>query len=218
MAGLRERKRERLRADVVRVAAELAAARPFGAIRVRDLARRLEISEATFFNHFPTKAHVLDAWLEDELANAFAGVVASTAPGRAPLRAAVRGLAERARRASGLGAEAWRGARAQRAAGAAAERSALASALARAAERGELRRDIDARELALVLAAAVACAIAHALAASDDAALAAEPVGAATDVPARALAAADLVLDGASRRHERVRIGALASPAAHARD
>ncbi|MCA9512220.1 MAG: helix-turn-helix transcriptional regulator, partial [Myxococcales bacterium] len=61
MAGLRERKRERLRADVVRVAAELAAARPFGAIRVRDLARRLEISEATFFNHFPTKAHVLDA-------------------------------------------------------------------------------------------------------------------------------------------------------------
>lgn len=197
MNGLRERKRERLRAEILLAAEELVGAQSLMGLRVADLARRLEISEATFFNYFPTKSCLLDAWLERELANAFADLASSDAPGRAPLRLAVRALAESARRASGLAAEAWRSARVQAAARSAPVLAGLEAALARAVERGELRRDVETSALARTIAAGVACAISSALAEERDA-------------PADALAAVDLVLDGAQRRHERLRIGALA--------
>ena len=67
--------------------------------------------------------------------------------------------------------------------------------LERARDAGDLRRDIDVARLAEHLVASVGFGVSSALAEGRD------PVAAA-------LAAADLTLDGARRRHERVRISA----------
>jgi AcrR family transcriptional regulator len=54
-AGLRERKKQQTRATIARVAFELFAARGFEAVPIAEIARRADVSEATVFNHFPTK-------------------------------------------------------------------------------------------------------------------------------------------------------------------
>ena len=192
--GLRERKKARTRASILEAASELSLESGFDGLRVRDLIEHLEISEATFFNYFPSKSALLDAWLEDKLANAFAQLGADSRNRRSVLRKRIRELARNAS-TEGLAASAWQRGRVQQAACAAAERCDLASVFAAARDAGEVRRDIEPSELAEVLVGGVAMAIATAL-------LSAEPAP-----EARALRAGDLVLDGARRRHERVRIG-----------
>ncbi|MEE2665205.1 MAG: helix-turn-helix domain-containing protein [Myxococcota bacterium] len=198
--GLRERKKARLRASILATAVDLASRRGFDALRVRDLIDQLEISEATFFNYFSSKSELLDAWLADELANAFAQLAGESRNRRSTLRQRVRQLARVAANAEGLAAAAWQRGRLQRAAGAAAARSDLAALLAASRDAGELRRDIEPVELAELLVASVGLAIAVALGSGDP-----RP-------EARALRAADLVLDGARRRHERVRLGSQPAP------
>jgi AcrR family transcriptional regulator len=54
-AGLRERKKQQTRETIARVAFELFAARGFDGVPIVEIARRADVSEATVFNHFPTK-------------------------------------------------------------------------------------------------------------------------------------------------------------------
>ena len=59
--GLREEKKQATRAAIVDTALELFRAKGFHATRIQDITDRLRISEATFFNYFPTKESVLEA-------------------------------------------------------------------------------------------------------------------------------------------------------------
>lgn len=197
-AGLRHRKKQRQRQAILGAAIESARAHGFEAMRVRDLISGLEISEATFFNYFPSKAALLDAWLEDKLANAFASSEDDKRTMRRALRARIRGLAEEACHCDGIGQAAWVHARVQVAAAAAAQRSDLTSQVEVARDVGDLRRDVEPALLAEWLVGAVAFSISSSLASERD------PVSAA-------LAVADLILDGARHRRERVRVGARAA-------
>jgi len=57
--GLRERKRRRLRKEIVEVSLELFARNGYENTRVVDIVDELEISQPTFFRYFPSKAAVL---------------------------------------------------------------------------------------------------------------------------------------------------------------
>jgi AcrR family transcriptional regulator len=59
--GLREDKKRETRAAIVDTALELFRTQGFDRTRIQDIADQLRISEATFFNYFPTKQSVLAA-------------------------------------------------------------------------------------------------------------------------------------------------------------
>src|SRR5215207_10537191 len=56
---LRERNFARLRLRVLAAVLEQTAARPFAEVSVREICEAVEISQGTFFNHFPGKDAVL---------------------------------------------------------------------------------------------------------------------------------------------------------------
>ena len=58
--GLREDKKRRQRDEIVEIALQLFRERGYDQTRVSDIAERALISEATFFNYFPSKDLVLD--------------------------------------------------------------------------------------------------------------------------------------------------------------
>jgi len=58
-AGLRERKKARLRQQIVETAVKLFRKRGYEKTRVNDIVRILEISQPTFFRYFPSKDAVL---------------------------------------------------------------------------------------------------------------------------------------------------------------
>ncbi|MEU5694116.1 TetR family transcriptional regulator [Actinosynnema sp. NPDC020468] len=70
MTGLRQRKQQRVRADIVRAAFELFAERGFADVTVADIAERAEVGRTTFFRYFGDKQEVafsdeglvLDEW------------------------------------------------------------------------------------------------------------------------------------------------------------
>ena len=59
--GLREEKKRETRAAIVAAALELFRSQGFERTRIQDIVATLRISEATFFNYFPTKQSVLAA-------------------------------------------------------------------------------------------------------------------------------------------------------------
>jgi AcrR family transcriptional regulator len=63
--GLREEKKAAMRAAIIETALALFRTLGFNRARVQDVIRQLQISEATFFNYFPTKQAVLDAAAQD---------------------------------------------------------------------------------------------------------------------------------------------------------
>ncbi len=65
--GLREEKKRETRASIVTTAVGLFRAQGYERTRVQDVAERLRISEATFFNYFPTKHAVLEAVADERL-------------------------------------------------------------------------------------------------------------------------------------------------------
>jgi AcrR family transcriptional regulator len=95
--GLRERKKLRTRESIRETAVRLFLARGFEKVTVAEIAREADVSEATVFNHFPTKEDLLYSRMEafeDELLDA----VRNRAPGQSALDAyagfvfAIRGL------------------------------------------------------------------------------------------------------------------------------
>ena len=59
MPGLRERKKARLRQEIIKTAVKLFRKRGFENTRVDDIVQILEISQPTFFRYFPSKGAVL---------------------------------------------------------------------------------------------------------------------------------------------------------------
>src|SRR3979411_1256387 len=59
MAGLRERKKARLRQQIVETALHLFRQRGYQNTRIDDIVQTLEISQPTFFRYFPSKDAVL---------------------------------------------------------------------------------------------------------------------------------------------------------------
>jgi AcrR family transcriptional regulator len=57
--GLREQKKEQIRRQLYESAMALFRERGVEATRVKDIIERVQVSEATFFNYFPTKEAVL---------------------------------------------------------------------------------------------------------------------------------------------------------------
>ena len=67
--GLREEKKRETRDAIVATALELFRTQGFEGTRIQDIAQRLRISEATFFNYFPTKQSVLAAVADGMIAS-----------------------------------------------------------------------------------------------------------------------------------------------------
>lgn len=84
--GLRERKKQRTRQLIADTARRLFAERGFEAVPVSEIARQAEVSEATVFNHFPTKEDLfysrLEAFEEEMLSN-----IRDREPGESVIRA-----------------------------------------------------------------------------------------------------------------------------------
>lgn len=62
--GLRERKRQQTRQQILQVARTLFAERGFDAVTVAEIAREAQYSEVTVFNYFPTKEDLVFAGME----------------------------------------------------------------------------------------------------------------------------------------------------------
>jgi len=169
--GLREQKRETLRRTVVDTAARLFLTQGYDGTSVQDIAGRAQISEATFFNHFPSKQALLDRLTLDALG----GYVALL---RQKLAEADRPVAQRIRETIAAVGQAF-----------AADRELMTLVATRSnlfyattdpararhleayellrelvlqgQRRGELRRDVDARQLAEILTAAYMLTVAN---------------------------------------------------------
>src|SRR5215472_7050937 len=95
--GLRERKKLRTRESIRDTAVRLFLARGFDRVTIAEVAREADVSEATVFNHFPTKEDLVYGQMEafeQELLEA----VRDRPPGQSALAAyagfvlAIRGL------------------------------------------------------------------------------------------------------------------------------
>src|SRR5262245_28797928 len=80
-AGLRERKKRRLRRRISNIATALFLAEGFEAVSVARIAARCEVSEQTVFNYFPTKESMFFDEADD-LAAHIADAVRDPAGGR----------------------------------------------------------------------------------------------------------------------------------------
>jgi AcrR family transcriptional regulator len=209
--GLRAEKQRRQRRAII--ANTIALLRDPGAdrpVRVRDIAARTGISEATFFNYFESKDAVLREWAEDVVEEAL-GRAADRLGEGAQLRRAVRALVDDlAGRIVAEGDLMRRGLELVRLVPCSAEpargrdpRSDGALRLIEAGtSRGELRSDVAAGELAGTLRIAILGALLRGARAD---------ASAAAGMAHRARHAADVVLDGMRKRNERVRAPAVAS-------
>jgi len=233
--GLREEKRLRQRAAIIANAISLFRARSFEATTVREVARHCQISEATFFNYFPTKDAVLGHWACDQLTRAFAESAADGGSLRPVVRAMARRLAAEVEADREFAAHAFARVRL----GQLPLPAAAVPVVERAQAVGELRRDVPPTDLARLLVGTAAATMTGWLAEqipvfrgdgrAGDArgarsSLAGRPpvpppgsprepssAGSPSQEPAsleaRLRLSLDLILDGARRRHERVRPG-----------
>jgi AcrR family transcriptional regulator len=169
--GLREEKRETLRRTVTDTAARLFRTRGYDGTSVQDIARRAQISEATFFNHFPSKQAVLDRLTLDviggyatllrqklgEVDRPVGTRIRETVAAVGSAFAADRELMALVATRSNLLHATTDPARARH-----LDAYELLRELMRQGQRrGELRRDVDARQLAEVLTAAYMLTIAN---------------------------------------------------------
>ena len=189
--GLRETKKQKMRASIIEAAIGLFRAQGFEATTVRGISVACEVSEATFFNYFSTKDAVLSAWAHGLLERHFA---LETGLAESRLRPAVRRLCDSlATTLEGdreFAARVW--ARAKLPLG---PPGGVVRIFEAGQAAGELRRDLGARQLGGIFYAAVCGTLADWLARE-------EPRGSlASDLRG----ATDLVLDGCRRRNERVK-------------
>ena len=196
--GLRQQKKLRIRASIIENAIALFRERGFEATRVQDIARPLELSDATFFNYFATKDAVLTEWLRDCVADAVREAAQSRPDRvRSVVRGAARLLASRVAPEASFLSGAWHRVR-QNAASSPPE---LVLLLAQAQTRGELRGDVPAAQLGDLLVAGLLVALGSWLGV--------EPRDPA-ELRRRLQGAVDVVLDGSRKRNERVRAPASA--------
>lgn len=199
--GHREEKKRRIRAAIIENSIALFRERGFDATRVQDIARPLELSDATFFNYFSTKDAVLTEWVQELLAEAFAPAANARAERmRSVSRSAARALAARCGPDAKFLAEIWP--RVRQSAGSASPRVRELVAAGQAS--GDLRGDLPAQQLADLLIAAMLMAIGSWLGNPS--------AGQPGQLGPRLQGAVDVVLDGSRKRNERVRPPAARSP------
>jgi AcrR family transcriptional regulator len=169
--GLRVEKREALRQAIVDTAVGLFRTHGYDRTSVQEIARRVRVSEATFFNHFPSKQALLDRCTLD-LIEGYAAVL------RGKLREDDRPAAERIRETVALVGQAFaadrdlmalvatrsnlfyattEGARARHH----AAYDLLAQLLRQGQRGGEIRSDVDPLQLAEILTATYMLTIAN---------------------------------------------------------
>jgi AcrR family transcriptional regulator len=159
---------------------------------VREIAAVCDISEATFFNYFPTKDAVLSAWVHGLVAGAFEAGAGPIDRGTRPaLRGICSGLAEAIESDRDFATRAW--ARTRMSGGAPPEH--VIRLLSAGQEAGQLRRDLSARQMGEILYASICVTVASWL----------ERGAPAGSLGSELRRGSDLVLDGARRRNERVR-------------
>lgn len=86
MTGLRERKKQRTRDALVRVAHELFVSKGYDETTVDEIADAVDVSQRTFFRYFTSKEAVAFA-LQDEIESRFYEAVVARPPDESPLRA-----------------------------------------------------------------------------------------------------------------------------------
>jgi AcrR family transcriptional regulator len=96
VAGLRQRKKEKARNDLVRSALRLFNKQGFAATTVEEIAAAVDLSPRTFFRYFAAKEDVVFATAEEDLQGLAESlrVVPGKLSGFAALAAAVAGFAE----------------------------------------------------------------------------------------------------------------------------
>lgn len=196
--GLREAKKEKVRASIIENAIALFRAQGFESTTVQEISEACELSAATFFNYFPTKDEVLSAWAHGQVG---ACLEAGDAAGQRGLRPVVRGLCDSL--ASGIEADREFAARAWKRARITGRTPEAAARIVKAGQdAGQLRRDLSARQLGGILYVTICGTIADWLARD-------EPRG---PLALELRRATDVVVDGSRRRNERVRATASATP------
>ncbi len=178
--GLREEKKEQQRQAILETAVGLFRERGFEQTRVQDVTDRLRISEATFFNYFPSKQSVLEAAAVDLFDRTMAllhdDVEDEGRPVSERLEELVRSFATHFagdRQFAGLlalNAQLWLLRRHQ------LETYGLLTRLLQdGQQRGEIRRDLPASQLAEMFAAVVLVTISNWLLAPGDGDAGSEP-------------------------------------------
>jgi len=204
---LRHLKRQRVREGIESAAAALFDERGIDGVRMADIARRAEVSEATLYNHYANKAALAERWARQRLGRAATVGAAGNAPSEGPRqrgRGIARAVADEAARARADLERVWsRGGRTAPEEGAAAAPGDLVAWLRHAQHAGEVRADIPADELGELVWCVIEGRVRAWLdAAQDDAEALAQSIQRAVAV----------VLDGCRKRHERVRASADVRP------
>ncbi len=200
--GLREAKKQQLRLEIQQVAIGLFRERGIDETRVRDIIEQVHISEATFFNYFPSKAALLDEWALGPLG--LAGVVFSSEGGpiatagiRRQIRELVRELGGRIEADRAFLSEVWPRLRMNPPTSTAPPLTVEVVERFRAAQtRGEIRADVPPEQLAELLVGVVQHTVAGWLGSMGEQ---------RESLITRLLRAVDLLLDGCRKRNERVR-------------
>jgi AcrR family transcriptional regulator len=87
--GRRDRKRREMRARIAEVAMRLFRERGFQAVTIDEIAEGADVSKPTFFNYFPAKEDVVQAW-QDQFADALTDALLAR-PAEEGAAAAVKG-------------------------------------------------------------------------------------------------------------------------------
>ena len=92
--GLREEKKQATRTAIAETSLQLFREKGFAETRIQDVTDRLRISEATFFNYFPTKESVLEAVADGLIEQSVALLGAEAADAGRPVTERITELAE----------------------------------------------------------------------------------------------------------------------------
>jgi AcrR family transcriptional regulator len=169
--GLREDKRDELRRTIVDTAIGLFRAKGYDGTRIQEIVAQVRISEATFFNHFPSKEALLDQFTLDTVDRYMALLRHELLDDARPVPDRIRKMVVTIGRTfaadrSFMAVVAVRSNLFYGATDLARERhlgayKLLAELFRQGQQRGEIRRDVDSIQLAEVLTAAYMLTIAN---------------------------------------------------------
>ncbi len=197
-------RRQRIIANAVALYREVGP----GTLRIREIAARTGISDATFFNYFKSQDAIFREWAEDVVDAAFSRAAARCQAGEGTRRA-MRGLSLDLANEIELQGEALvtgfrsigavpRAVAARPGRGRTRQPDGAMTLVEAALARGEIRADLPATQLAEMLRSVVVSALAHGVDM--------DRTPSATALAQRVRLASDVLLDGMRKRNERVKM------------